>query len=591
VAPAQAPERRRPVGAAALAATLAASKAVALAGHVWPHTIWAPVVFVWQDLLVVLLFAGLERAVPRAIARLLYGGLVCYVVVNVPVTLALGSPMTATMWRAASPTLADSAWRELTVGHVGAAFAVGAVAVLAWRWTAARPWHSDWRVLAGLVGAVLIGLWATPRVQTDGRERNAFGALFSSPPALAVTRSADSLRDSPFGTPPRDDLRSLAGVGRGLNVVLVVLESTAAHYLRIYGGGGVDPTPTLTALAGRGLVFDHAFAVYPESIRALFAMLCARPPAYDASAEADATLPCRSLADRLSAAGYRTALFHSGRFDYLGMRAIVNHRGFDTLEDAGTIGGAVHSSFGVDERATVDRMLAWVDASSPRRPFFLTYLPIAGHHPYATRAPGPFDGRTAFGQYLNAIREGDEAVGALLEGLRARHLLDRTLLVVCGDHGEAFGQHDGNTGHSLFIYDENVHVPLVMAWPGGTSRRVGRPVSLVDVAPTILDPVGLSRASDADSQSMLDPRPALPFFFTDYSRAWVGVRDGCWKYLLDLSADQARLFDVCVDPGETAERREVAPDRAAQFHARVLEWLAASREGLKRSGQSPSGSW
>ena len=74
---------------------------------------------------------------------------------------------------------------------------------------------------------------------------------------------------------------------------------------------------------------------------------------------------------------------------YLGMEGIVKGRGFETLEDAGAIGGRVNSSFGVDEPAAVERILGWIDSLPKGQPFFITYLPVAGHHPYATPEPGP----------------------------------------------------------------------------------------------------------------------------------------------------------------------------------------------------------
>ena len=159
-------------------------------------------------------------------------------------------------------------------------------------------------------------------------------------------------------------------------------------------------------------------------------------------------------------AGYRTAMFHSGRFGYLGMESIIRHRGYQTLEDAGDIGGNHNSSFGVDEPATVARMLAWIDGLPRGQRFFLTYLPIAGHHPYATPERGPFAGTAEIDQYRNALHYGDASLGALIEGLRARGLEQNTVWVIYGDHGEAFHQHEGNYGHTFFLYDENVHVPV-----------------------------------------------------------------------------------------------------------------------------------
>ena len=177
-------------------------------------------------------------------------------------------------------------------------------------------------------------------------------------------------------------------------------------------------------------------------------------------------VPCLSLASSSRDAGYRTALFHSGRFRYLGMEPMIADRGFDVLEDAGAIGGNVQSSFGVDEPATVERMLEWIDSLREGERFFLTYLPVAGHHPYATPDPGPFQATGEFDRYLNALHYGDAALGELFDGL-ARAAAGRSHAVRrSGDHGEAFGQHPDNFGHTLFIYDENVRVPFVIAAPG-----------------------------------------------------------------------------------------------------------------------------
>ena len=88
---------------------------------------------------------------------------------------------------------------------------------------------------------------------------------------------------------------------------------------------------------------------------------------------------------------------------------------FETMVDAGGIGGKVESSFGVDEPSTVAKMLEWIDLEDPARPFFLTYLPTAGHHPYASSGAGPFAGSDDLTAYKNAIHEGDSAIAILLQ--------------------------------------------------------------------------------------------------------------------------------------------------------------------------------
>src|SRR6185295_3805340 len=110
-----------------------------------------------------------------------------------------------------------------------------------------------------------------------------------------------------------------------------------------------------------------------------------------------------------------------------------------------------------------------------------------------------------FDQYRNALHYADAAVGALFEALRQRGLDRNTLFVLLGDHGEAFGQHEGNIGHTLFVYEENVHVPLLFVAPGLTDRQldVVRAASLIDVAPTVLDLLGWEAPQVYQGQTLL----------------------------------------------------------------------------------------
>src|SRR5947207_2212548 len=275
----------------------------------------------------------------------------------------------------------------------------------------------------------------------------------------------------------------------------------------------------------------------------LFSVLFSTFPAFDSRPEEYENVECSSVGEVLADAGYRTAMFHSGRFGYLGMEAIIHRRGYQTLEDASDIGGNHNSSFGVDEPATVVRILAWIDGLPRGQRFFLTYLPIAGHHPYATPEHGPFAGTAEIDQYRNALNYGDASLGALIEGLRVRGLEQNTVWVVYGDHGEAFHQHEGNYGHTFLLYDENVHVPFLIAAAGLMRRqeRVRKWVSLVDVAPTILDLMGIPSRANHQGRTMLDGAPRMALFFADYSLGLLGLRDGPWKFVYEVGSGRAKL--------------------------------------------------
>ena len=562
---------------------MVSAKAVTLFGEDVPLSVWAVAAYFWQDILIAGVYFIADAWVKRdRIGWAAYAAIVLYVAVNVPVTRVLSTPLTWTMIRAAGGPLTDSIAHYATLRNlVALAVPLTVAATLPWllrRWRVAIGRRT--MAIASIVAAV--GCAGVARVDTRGLHRSAVGALVATAvPRVAAAPGTVEWRSSPFPAGAGQSLMHLAGSLAGRNVMLILLESTGARHLGAYGAPR-DPTPNLTALARNSIVFDRAYSVYPESIKGLFATLCSRYPAFDVPPEALRGVPCESLARSLKDAGYRTSLFHSGRFMYLGMEAVIRDRGFDLLEDAGAIGGRVHSSFGVDEASTVDRMLRWIDSLDAKDRFFLSYMPIAGHHPYSSAGSGPFEGTGDFTAYLNALHEGDEALGQLLDGLRERRLDENTVFIVFGDHGEAFGEHPGNFAHTLFIYDENVRVPYVIAAPGRIAGqiRVERTASIIDTAPTVLHLLGLNQPAGHQGSSLLRPEPRMALFYTDYSLGWLGLTDACWKYLHQLDTGRSQLFDTCTDPAERHDRAAEFPNRVEAYRDRVKAWASAQRDRI-----------
>jgi hypothetical protein len=572
---------------AALLLVLLLAKAAMLGFHA--ATGWSFEAYVWQDVLVALSFlafqAGLGKigATPR-IASTVYWLLVTYAAINIPVERELSTPLTWPMLRAARGPLADSMLIYVTATNT--VLVLAALAIAAGLPPLMRCVPRRWARMAAVcaIPVVLMGPIARSRVDTLGMDRNAITALIGTElPRVSANTAANNWRESIYKTESAEDLSRFSGVARTLNVVMVSLESTAAEYLSLYGAKD-EVMPNLSMLAQRALVFENAYAVYPESIKGLYSVLCSTFPAFDSPPERYANLDCHSVAAVLADAGYRTALFHSGRFGYLGMESIIRHRGYQILEDAGDIGGNHNSSFGVDEPATVTRMLAWIDALPRGQHFFLTYLPIAGHHPYATPERGPFQGAEEIDQYRNALHFGDESLGVLINGLRARGLERNTVFVIYGDHGEAFGQHQGNYGHTFFLYDENIHVPFLIAAPGlmPGQERVRKVVSLVDIAPTTLDLLGIPPPANYQGRTLLDAAPRMALFFADYSLGLLGLRDGPWKLVYEIGSGRARLFDLERDPRERSDVAAHEPARAAWYGQVVRGWSSSQKSYIDR---------
>jgi glucan phosphoethanolaminetransferase (alkaline phosphatase superfamily) len=556
---------------------------------------WTPLAYLWQDGLVAVIFALFDLAWRRRpwIGWGMYGIIVCYTAINVPVACLLATPLTWPMLRAARGTLADSiAYHVTPVNLARVAVVLTTASLLP---MALRRWRipvSKRMRVAGVVALVtclLLGPAASNRIATLGLHRNVVAVLVTTAlPRISAKEDAGDWRVSPFGNPRGEDLSRFRDKAAGRNVVIVHLESTGARYLKPYGAAE-DPMPNLTALTRDGILFENAYTTYPETIKSFFAVQNALFPALDTPPESYENAPSPPLAEVLAEKGYRTGLFHSGRFCYLGMESVVRNRGYQTREDAGDIGGDHESSFGIDEPSAVRRILQWIDAGPRDKPILVTYLPIAGHHPYASPEAGPFPQEDEVDRYRNALHYSDAALGQLLHGLRKRGLYENTLFIIMGDHGEAFEQHPGNYGHTLFIYEENLHVPYVIAAPGliHEPMRVKRVASLIDTAPTVLDLLGMPIPAAYQGRSLMEDQTGMALFCTDYSLGLLGLRDGRWKCIHELESGRTLLFDLQDDPDEKSDVSSLHPERVEAYREHLLRWVAGQKFLLNEPHQIP----
>jgi lipoteichoic acid synthase len=524
-----------------------------------------------------------ERA-PRLASRVtagIYGCLTFWIMFNIPVVRLMSSTVTYAFLHATGPALGDSFTRYATVANLGTPLVLWFGSL----WLCRRlcrvrsyPRHSVPIGLTFAFALSIVGPFASARIEAAGLNGNAV-VVFAKSLLNRGARTTDSFPDLnsstcvvDSGAPPSAvaDLRDLLRVAAGRNVLWVILESTRARSLHTYGATR-DVTPHLTALAENAVVFENAYAAYPESIKGLFSMLCARPPPQgkEASEYHARAVSCQSIAEVMSRAGYRTGLFHSSWFAYLGMKAVVEERGFDETVDAEGVASVHRSSFGVDDRATAQRVLSFVDATPAGTPFFAVYMPIAGHHPYHTpgNAARPLAEKQEHDEYLNDLFVGDIAFGELRAGLKDRGLDQKTMYVVVGDHGEAFREHDGNVAHALFLYEENVHVPFVVAAPGlwKQQRRVPQPVSLIDLSPTTLALLGVPLPESYPVAASFLGGTRSVRFFTEQATHRAGLRDNRFKFIVNQENGRSELFDLQVDPDEKRDLASLHPDRVSRY--------------------------
>lgn len=376
---------------------------------------------------------------------------------------------------------------------------------------------------------------------------------------------------------------------RPMNVILVVLESVGARWTSF--GGLYDTTPTLLAESSHALVFDSFYAHVGRSSNSLAAMLLSVYPKLgfrDLTSEYP-RLPGTSLAQVFHDRGYRTAFVTPSDLQWAGWDGFLADRGFDAIEDHRDLSCSQPiSSWGVEDRCVVERIMTSIERE-PARPFFVMAWTTQTHHPYepTPNAPvlnfhrEPIDDYYDLGRYLNVLHETDRHLARLFEFVRRSGLADNTLVVVTGDHGQAFGYPHASYMQGRFLYEEDVRVPL-MIWSPRLYRSAPRAATIgghVDLAPTITQLAGVEPAADWKGRSLLDPaHPPRAYFYVAEDSFTLGVREDRWKYSIDLRDGTEELYDLVRDPLEQHNLWREEPERCARLRQRLAAWTEADRK-------------
>ncbi len=374
------------------------------------------------------------------------------------------------------------------------------------------------------------------------------------------------------------------------NVILITLDTTRADRMGFLGSQR-NLTPHLDQLAKQGVVFSRAYSHVPLTTASHATILTGTYPQFNQVVDFGIRLSPRLpyLPDVLHHHGYRTAAFVASLvLDPLDGTAPGFDRGFDVY-DAGfrLRPGGMDRYKSVERRGgeVVERAITALKKRPPD-PFFLWVHLYDAHDPYDP--PEPYKTKYAAQPYDGEIAYADDCVGRLLAALRSQGLYDGALIAVMADHGESLGEHGENT-HGVFLYDETIHVPLLLKLPGNRAagKQVDTRVGLVDVAPTILRAIGLAVPAEMQGESLLtmipvrsathpgeQDRPA--YAETQYPHRAFGwsslraLREG--KYLY-VRAPQAELYDQGTDPK--------AEHNLANTSKAVSETLAAQLEDFR----------
>lgn len=591
--------------------------ASALDGFAWlPVGVAAEVV---MGGLVALLYLTLVQVVPRvaafAVALVAALGNAWWVAINMVSFTITQAPITFTRLRGDEGVRMHDAhlirWNDVLPAVALGVLLIGALPVLLW---ASNQAHRRFPRLA-VRHLALLWVLALSVYVADARLWRAGNFGVADTPVLTLARSFIDVKLSEATAPAiegteRPDLRQLAMArtpseatppppmhkAAVKNVIVFFSEGVARKQTSL--GGAHDSTPNVARRARTdGLELTRYYSPYHKSIAAIFSMACsAWPPSTGINiTELNPRIDCGELSEILRGQNIHAGLFHGGDFGFYDKLMLLGMRGYEIQEDARMMSDYARweeSEWGVDDRATVDHTLAWIDSLAPGDRFAAVMIPITAHWPYwiPSDVEPRFPGLGSRERYLSAVSFLDGAFERLMVGLERRGLDQDTAVIFLADHGETIGERPRATAGARLAYEPSLNTPFVILSPGmwQPGARTDRMGSHVDLAPTVLDLLGLPPDPRHHGVSLLQPdrEPRRIFVGANNGQLWVGLLDGMEKYLLNTRTGVQELYDLRLDPDERHNLVAEAP--AEKLVALAGETLLFSRGVMDFVANTPA---
>ena len=388
------------------------------------------------------------------------------------------------------------------------------------------------------------------------------------------------------------------------NIILITLDTTRADRMGFMGSTR-GLTPNLDKLARDSAVFTRAYSQAPFTPSSHATILSGTYPQYHQvfafPMPLAKTVPY--LPEILGANGYRTGAFVGSMALDPKWSVPGFERGFDTYYagfQPGPAEGGEDRYHTVEFRAgeVVKHAMGWL-GKRPPGPFFAWIHVFDPHDPYDP--PEPYKTRYAKALYNGEIAYMDSALGNLFRELKANGLYDGALIAVTADHGESLGAH-GEDQHGILLYDETIHVPLVIKLPHGQAagKRVENTVELADIMPTVLGSLGIAVPDKVQGQSLLGfLEPGTPkgeaaanawqdrgaYSEGDYGHlafGWSAIQSLRTGKYLYVEAPRRELYDQGNDPRAEHNLAQASPAVADTLSAKLKDFLQKTTNNAER---------
>jgi arylsulfatase A-like enzyme/HEAT repeat protein len=340
--------------------------------------------------------------------------------------------------------------------------------------------------------------------------------------------------------------------------------------------------PNIDALAARGVRFAHAYTQAPHTSFSLASVMIGKY--YPTLARLASSEGHETLATIMRRYGWKTAAFFPPAVFYIDaqkMKAFeATNFDFEYVK---------YEYLSAEER--IGQIQAFLAAEHPQKLFLWLHL-FEPHEPYDKHAGFDF-GTSDLDRYDSEIAYADSVVGKVVQ------LLDRerpgAIVVIAADHGEEFGEHGGRY-HGTTLFEEQVHVPLIVVAPGLVPHVVAGPVQLIDIPETLLGLLDFPqparmRGTDLGPWLATSPAPEsrLPPTFAELEDKRMVVL-GQEKLVCDVSKDYCSYFDLATDPQEQHDLADQRPERLAVLRKELDRWLGEqARYEMKLPGADDGG--
>ncbi len=370
----------------------------------------------------------------------------------------------------------------------------------------------------------------------------------------------------PTSTAADADLPPLAaGPHRpGSDIVVITIDALRADHLGCYGYAR-PTTPNIDALAARGVRFAHAYTQAPHTSFSLASVMIGKY--YPTLARLAASEGHETLAKIMRRYGWKTAAFFPPAVFYIDahkMKAFESSNfDFEYVK---------YEYLSAEER--IGQIQTFLEAEHPQKLFLWLHL-FEPHEPYDRHAGFDF-GAGDVDRYDSEIAYADSVVGKVVRLVERQR--PGAIIVVAADHGEEFGEHGGRY-HGTTLFEEQVHVPLIVVVPGLVPHVVSGPVQLIDIPETLLgllDFPSPARMRGTDLGPWLADSPApenrLPPAFAELEDKRMVVR-GHEKLVCDVSKDYCSYFDLAADPREQHDLADQRPEQLGLLRKALDRWL------------------